>query len=307
MKTIPLNPYNITDLVITHADRKAADPRLFRIYTGLVRHLHDFAREVRLTEPELQAGRDFLNAAVRNTDVIPDGELHMLTDLLGLSELVELMADEQRGHATERNLEGPLYVPDPPWRGDAEPLGVDAAGDKLVVWGRVLEESGTPIVGAVVDAWQAASNGLYDIQDPKQPRGNFRGRYVTDAQGRYCIETIVPPGYLVPNQGPSGKLLRKLGRHPWRAGHIHFKLSAAAHEPLTTQLFIDRDPYLQSDTTFAVRNGILRLREMERVGDAGTAGSGEHVVYESEFDFVLARSTSAPRVLKPAAARVAAA
>ncbi len=235
MKTMPLNPYNITDLVVAHADRKAADPRLFRIYTGLVRHLHDFARELRLTEPELQAGRNFLNAAVRATDAIPAGELHMLTDLLGLSELVELMADESRGRATERNLEGPLYTPNPPWRGDGEPLGVDEAGNKLVIWGRVLDTRGVPITGAVVDAWQAASNGLYDIQDAQQPRGNFRGRYRTDGRGRWCIETVVPPGYLVPDQGPSGELLRKLGRHPWRAGHIHFKLSAAGHEPLTAQ------------------------------------------------------------------------
>lgn len=295
---ISLNAHNITDHVIAHADRKLADARLFRIYTGLVRHLHDFAREVRLTEPELQAGRDFLNAAVRTTDVIPDGELHMLTDLLGLSELVELMADEHRGRATERNLEGPLYTPDPPWRGDGEPLGVDDAGDQLVVRGRVLDEHGEPIAGAVVDAWQAASNGLYDIQDPQQPHGNFRGRYVTDIQGLYRIETIVPPGYLVPNQGPSGELLRKLGRHPWRAGHIHFKLSAAAYEPLTTQLFIDRDPHLQSDTTFAVRTGILTLREVARGPDNRAPDNAGKVVYESEFDFVLARCVNAPQSLK---------
>jgi hydroxyquinol 1,2-dioxygenase len=291
MKT-PLNAYNITDQVIRHADRKRADPRLFQIYSAFIRHLHDFAREVRLTEPELQAGRNFLNAAVRNTTVIPDGELHMLTDLSGLSELVELMADEGRGSATERNLEGPLYVADAPWRADGEPLGVDDNGDKLVLWGHVRDDRGAPIAGAVVDAWQAASNSLYDIQDPQQPRGNFRGRYITDAQGRYTIETIVPPGYRVPDEGPSGDLLRRLGRHPWRAGHIHFKLSAPAHQALTTQLFIDRDPHLESDTTFAVRSGLLQLRALGASEPQGAA-------YESRFDFVLARSVGAPEGLKP--------
>jgi hydroxyquinol 1,2-dioxygenase len=288
----PLNAYNVTDRVIRHADRQRADPRLFQVYSAFIRHLHDFAREVRLTETELQAGRDFLNAAVRNTTVIPDGELHMLTDLSGLSELVELMADEGRGPATERNLEGPLYVAEPPWRADGEPLGIDDDGDKLVVSGHVRDERGAPIAGAVVDAWQAASNGLYDIQDPQQPRGNFRGRYITDAQGRYAIETIVPPGYRVPDDGPSGELLRRLGRHPWRAGHIHFKLSAPAHRPLTTQLFVDRDPHLASDTTFAVRSGLLQLQTLG-------ADPSQASAYESRFDFVLARAAGAPEVLKP--------
>lgn len=278
--TMPLNAYNITDQVVCHADRKRADPRLFQVYASFVRHLHDFAREVRLTEAELQTGRDFFNRVVQTTDVIPAGELHMLTDLLGLSELVELMADEGRGRATERNLEGPLYVRNPQWRASGEPLGVDAAGDTLLLSGHVLDERGIPLAGAVVDAWQAASNGLYDIQDPTQPAGNFRGRYRCDAQGRYAISTIVPPGYRVPDRGPSGALLRQLGRHPWRAGHIHFKVSAPGHRELTTQLFIDRDAHLQSDTTFAVRSGILALQLQN--------DDPKHR-YLSGFDFALAR------------------
>ncbi len=287
-----LNAHNITDLVVRHADRQVADARLFQVYASAVRHLHDFVREVRLSEPELQAGRDFINAAVRSTQVIPAGELHMLTDLLGVSELVELMADAGRDGLTERNLEGPLYVADPPWRAAGEALGTDHHGDKLLLSGRVLDEFGAPINGAVVDVWQAAANGLYDIQDPSQPRGNFRGRYATDLLGRWHFETVVPPGYRVPDSGPSGELLRKLGRHPWRAAHIHFKLSAPGHETLTTQLFIDRDEHLHSDTTFAVRTGLLVLREQRDAAlpPAGSDAQARKPVYESTFDFLLARS-----------------
>jgi protocatechuate 3,4-dioxygenase beta subunit len=273
-----INSYNITDHVIRHADRKKASPRLFEIYSSMVRHLHDFVREVRLSDTELQAGRDFINRLVRATEVIPDGELHMMTDLLGVSELVELIADEGKGVATERNLLGPLYVPNPPWRAKGEPLGMDANGEALLLTGRVLDPHKRPVAHAVVDVWQAASNGLYDIQDPAQPAGNFRGRYRTDTHGAYEIPTVVPPGYLVPNSGPGGELLRRLGRHPWRAAHIHFKLSAAGFEPLTTQLFIDRDPHLASDTTFAVRSAVLQLQP-----------ASSSAPCTAEFDFVLKR------------------
>jgi hydroxyquinol 1,2-dioxygenase len=276
-----LNIHNITELVIRHADRAKTEPRLFQLYASLVRHLHDFVREVRLSESELQRGREFINRVTQPSAQMPAGELHMLTDLLGASELVELLADEGRGEATERNLEGPLYVANPPWRQQGAALGVDASGDPLTVGGCVLDDRGRPIAAAIVDVWQAASNGLYDIQDSAQPAGNFRGRFATDSDGRYSFATVVPPGYRVPDAGPSGEMLRQLGRHPWRAGHIHFKLSAADHEPLTTQLFIDRDPYLGSDTTFAVRSAVLALRP--RSDAPGFA---------AEFDFVL-RSRSA--------------
>jgi hydroxyquinol 1,2-dioxygenase len=276
-----INSHNITDHVIRHADRRKAPPRLFEIYSSAVRHLHDFAREVRLSESELQAGRDFLNQLVRATDVIADGELHMMTDLLGVSELVELMADEGAGRVTERNLLGPLYVPNAPWRSMGEAMGVDPSGEALLLKGRVLSPHKRPVAEAVVDVWQVASNGLYDIQDPAQPAGNFRGRYRTNERGEYNITTVVPPGYRVPDTGPGGALLRRLGRHPWRAAHIHFKVSAPGFESLTTQLFIDRDPHLTSDTTFAVRSTVLQLKPAAESG-----------ISAAEFDFVLKRQSA---------------
>jgi catechol 1,2-dioxygenase/hydroxyquinol 1,2-dioxygenase len=117
-------------------------------------------------------------------------------------------------------------------------IGVDAEGEPLFLSGRVLDVNGEPIANALVDVWQPNSKGLYDIQDPSQPAGNFRGQFYTDGDGNYSFETIVPSGYNVPTSGFCGEVLRLLGRHTWRAAHIHFKLSATGYTPLTTQIFM---------------------------------------------------------------------
>lgn len=276
MKNITLD--NITQAVIDRGDRGASHPRLYEIYTSLITHLHAFAREVKLTEAELQQGRDFLNRASRHTQEIPDGEIHMLTDLIGLSELVELLHDN--GCGTEQNLEGPLYVPNSPMRMMGDRLGIDEEGETLLLSGYVLDVHKRAIANATIDVWQSNSQGLYDIQDPSQPKGNFRGRFRTGIDGSYTFETVVPKGYQVPASGPCGEVLQLLGRHTWRAAHIHFKVSAPGYQPLTTQIFIDGDAYLDSDTTFAVRTAIATLQK-HSVPDTLKP------FYTSEFDFVL--------------------
>ena len=283
MKPIAID--TITQAVIDHGDGGVTHPRLYEIYTSLVTHLHAFVREVNLTEPELQQGRDFLNRASRHMQEIPDGEIHMLTDLLGISELVELLQDTNGG-ATETNLQGPTYVPNPPQRCLGDRLGVDVEGEALFVSGRVQNVQGQAITNALVDVWQPGSKGLYDIQDPSQPAGNFRGQFRTNEDGNYSFETIVPNGYNVPATGPCGEALRLLGRHTWRAAHIHFKLSAPGYMPLTTQIFIDGDSHLESDTTFAVRSAIVKLQKHESA-DAVQAQQPSQPFYTTQFDFVL--------------------
>ncbi len=281
----PITIDTITQAVIDHGDSGATHPRLYEIYTSLVTHLHAFVREVNLTEPELQRGRDFLNRASHHTQEIPDGEIHMLTDLLGISELVELLQDANGG-ATEANLQGPTYVPNPPQRCLGDRLGIDVEGEPLFVSGRVFDVQGQAIANALIDVWQPSSKGLYDIQDPTQPTGNFRGQFRTHEDGKYTFETVVPNGYNVPATGPCGEALRLLGRHTWRAAHIHFKLSAPGYMPLTTQIFIDGDPHLESDTTFAVRSAIVKLQKHESA-DALQAKQPSQPFYTTEFDFVL--------------------
>lgn len=279
-----INLDTITASVINHGDGGKSHPRLYEIYTSLVQHLHDFVREVNLTESELQHGRDFLNQASRYTQEIPTGEIHMLTDLLGISELVELLHDTHLG--TEGNLAGPLYVPHAPERQMGDRLGIDPEGNPLFLSGRVLNLNGEPIANALMDVWQPNSKGLYDIQDPSQPTGNFRGRFITHADGKYTFETVVPMGYHVPVSGPCGDVLQLLGRHSWRAAHIHFKLNAPGYTPLTTQIYIAGDPHLDSDTTFAVRSAIVQLQKHEAPDELKEQNQSTPF-YTTKFDFVL--------------------
>jgi catechol 1,2-dioxygenase/hydroxyquinol 1,2-dioxygenase len=278
----------ITEAVINHGDHGKSHPRLYEIYTSLIQHLHNFVREVNLTESELQQGRNFLNQASHHTQEIPAGEIHLLTDLLGISELVELLHDAHRG--TESNLEGPVYVPNAPERQMGDRLGIDPEGDTLFLSGSVLDLNGQPIANALIDVWQANSKGLYDIQDSSHPQGNFRGRFKTEGSGKYTFETVMPIGYSVPVSGPSGELLRRLGRHSWRPGHIHFKVSAPEYTSLTTQIFMAGDPHLDSDTTFAVRSAIVQLQKHE-APDELKVHNQTKPFYTTEFDFVLKPAT----------------
>ncbi|WP_199197461.1 dioxygenase [Chroococcidiopsis sp. CCALA 051] len=271
---------NITQAVINHGDGGKAHPRLYEIYRSLIAHLHAFVKEVNLTEQELQLGRDFLNRASHHTQ-----EIHMLTDLIGISELVELLHDTN-GKATESNLEGPMYVLDAPERNMGDRLGIDKDGEPLIVSGYVLDLDGKPIADAIVDVWQPNSQGLYDLQDPSQPKDNFRGRLKTKVDGIYTFETVVPTGYHIPASGPCGEVLELLGRHTWRAAHIHFKLSAPGYTPLTTQIFIAGDPHIDSDTTFSVKTAIASLQKHDAVDEL--MASGRHVTfYTTNFNFVL--------------------
>lgn len=166
MQNITLD--TITEAVVNHGDRGKSNPRLYDIYTSLIHHLHDFVREIDLTESELQQGRDFLTQASHYTQEIPSGEIHLLTDLLGISELVELLQDAH--YSTESNLAGPLYVPNASERQMGDRLGIDLEGDPLFLSGRVLDTNGQPIANALIDVWQPNSQGLYDIQDSSQPQ-----------------------------------------------------------------------------------------------------------------------------------------
>lgn len=277
---------NITQAVINHGDGGKAHPRLYEIYANLVTHLHAFVRKVDLTEQELQIGRDFLTRASHHVKEMPNGEIHMLTDLLGISELVDLLHDANHGTATESNLEGPMYLPDAPEREMGDRLGMDEDGDTLFLSGYVLDLNSRPIANALIDVWQPNSRGLYDLQDKSQPQGNFRGRFRTKVDGRYKFETVVPVGYNVPASGPCGEVLRLLGRDTWRAAHIHFKLSAPGYTPLTTQIYIDGDSHIDSDTTFAVKSAIVKLQKHD-VPDDLKPRNRRTPFYTTDFNFVL--------------------
>ena len=250
---------DLTDEVLRRLEA-TPDPRLREVMQSLVRHLHAFAREVRLTDDEWMTGIRFLTDSGHITDDVRQ-EFILLSDTLGLSSLVDLInhgADEPG--PTEPTILGPFYVPGSPERAfDESMVEYDDGGEPAVLVGRVLSADGTPIPGAELDAWQNAATGFYAVQQPDvQPATNLRGRYRTDAEGRFRIRTVRPVPYPIPHDGAVGRLLTDTGRHPWRAAHVHLIVSAEGFEPVVTHVFDRSSAYLDSDTVFGVKDSLVR-------------------------------------------------
>ena len=248
----------LTDEVVARLDA-TPDARLREVMQSLVRHLHAFAKDVRLTDEEWLQGIRFLTATGHMCDDVRQ-EFILLSDTLGFSSLVDLINhSDVETLATEPTILGPFYVPESPWREFGESMvEYDDGGEATLLRGVVKSDDGTPIAGAVVDVWQNAATGFYAVQQPGvQPPTNLRGRYRTDDAGRFEIRTVRPVPYPIPNDGPVGHLLRDTGRHEWRAAHIHVKASADGYEPLTSHIFDRRSDYLDSDTVFGVKDSLI--------------------------------------------------
>jgi protocatechuate 3,4-dioxygenase beta subunit len=273
----PMTEHALTGEVIR---RLAATPdeRLRTVMQALVRHLHAFVTEVRLTDADWAAGIRFLTE-VGQLSGQSRQEFVLLSDTLGVSTLVDLVnhggEDEQ---LTETTILGPFYVPDSPWRDlGASMVEYDDGGEPAVLRGTVRSLSGQPIAGATLDVWQNAATGYYAVQQPDvQPATNLRGRYRSDADGRFHIRTVRPVPYPIPDDGPVGKLAAATGRHPWRAAHIHAIVSANGYLPVVTHVFDSQSDYLDSDAVFGVKQSLIR----DFVPD-------EEGVLECEHDFVL--------------------
>lgn len=233
------------------------DPRLREIMTALVRHLHDFARDVSLTQEEWAAAIGFLTA----TGQMCDGkrqEFILLSDTLGLSMLVDALNSKRSGRQTPSTVLGPFYVEGAPLLPMGSDIGAKTqGGEPTIVTGRVLDDAGQPIAGATLDVWQTAPNGLYDVQDAQQPEFNLRGRFMTSADGAFHFRTVKPVSYPVPTDGPVGRMLLALGRHPYRPAHLHFIVFAPGFETLTTHIFVRGDRYLDSDAVFGVKDALI--------------------------------------------------
>ncbi|MGX1911553.1 intradiol ring-cleavage dioxygenase [Streptomyces phaeochromogenes] len=234
------------------------DPRLRELLTGLIRHLHDFARETRLTQEEWERAIGFLTATGQTcTDTRQ--EFILLSDVLGLSMLVETLNADRGPGATESTVLGPFHMTESPARELGADIDLVGSGEPCVVSGRVLSQDGTPLPGAVLDVWQADTDGFYDVQQPDlQPPGNGRGLFTADAAGRFWFRTCVPSPYPIPTDGPVGDLLRATGRHAYRPAHIHFIATAEGHAPVTTHIFVAGSDYLDSDAVFAVKHSLVQ-------------------------------------------------
>ena len=230
--------------------------RLKQVTRGLIRHLHDFVREVRPAPEEWMEAIRFLTATGHKSDGNRQ-EFILLSDVLGVSMLVDAVNHDSPRGVTESTVLGPFHVEGAPFLTMGANISHGRGGEPVVVSGTVRSIEGDPIRGAVLDVWQTAANGLYNVQDPKQPEMNLRGKFRTGPKGTFEFRTIKPVSYPIPTDGPAGILLKNMGRHPFRPAHIHFIISAKGYEPLTTHLFVKGDPYLKSDAVFGVKPSLI--------------------------------------------------
>jgi hydroxyquinol 1,2-dioxygenase len=264
------------------------DPRLKQIMLALIKHLHEFVKDVELTEAEWFQAIEILTEAGKMCSDKRQ-EFILFSDTLGVSMVVDLIGHRKPEGATESTVFGPFHrlgSPDMPPGGNIAHR--DMTGIPALVGGRVLNLDGKPIAGAVLDVWQTQSNGLYDSQDANVDGLHMRGRFTTDSEGRYLIRTVQPVNYPIPSDGPVGAMLKATGRHPWRPAHIHFVVLAEGYEAVTTHIFDRTDPYLASDAVFAVKDSLICdfVRHETPTLEAAKLGIAGPVLI-ADFDFVL--------------------
>ena len=264
------------------------DPRLRQIMLSLIGHLHAFVKEVELTEAEWFQAIEILTEAGKMCSDKRQ-EFILFSDTLGVSMVVDLLDHRKPDGATESTVFGPFHrlgSPEMPAGGNIAHR--DHTGTPALVSGRVLDLDGNPVAGAVLDVWQAQTNGLYDSQDQELDGLHMRGKFHSDAEGRYLIRTVLPVNYPIPSDGPVGRMLKAAGRHPWRPAHIHFVVSAEGYEPVTTHIFDRTDEYLASDAVFAVKDSLICdfARREKAEGDAARLGIAPPY-YTTQFDFRL--------------------
>jgi hydroxyquinol 1,2-dioxygenase len=265
----------------------AADPRLREVLGSLVRHLHGFVREVEPTFEEWERAIGFLTATGQKCDDTRQ-EFILLSDVLGVTMLVDAINHRTATEATDSTVLGPFHMVASPRRELGDTIDLVATGEPCVVTGRVLSLDGSPLAGALVDVWQADDHGFYDVQQPgAQPQGNGRGLFTCDDDGGFWFRTVTPSAYPIPTDGPVGRILTATGRHPYRPAHIHFIVAADGHLPVTTHIFVAGSPYLDSDAVFAVKQRLIT--DFARVDDPDQAAAFgvEAPFRHAQFDVVL--------------------
>ena len=248
---------NLTEIVLEEYGSKTEDPRSRQIITSLIKHVHAFVKDVELTEEEWFKAIMFLTRTGQTCDDKRQ-EFILLSDVLGVSMLVDAINHPKSGKGTESTVLGPFYVSGAPeYENGASIIKQQYASEVALVQGKVTDPDGNPIAGAKLDVWQTAANGYYDVQDQSMPENNMRGIFTTDAEGNYIFVTEKPLSYSIPTDGPVGDLLRTSSRHGMRPAHIHFIVSADGYESLTTHVFSDGDEYLDSDAVFATKSSLI--------------------------------------------------
>jgi len=269
-----LDEHTITQAVLDRFSN-TPDPRLKQIIFSLVQHLHDFAREVRLTEEEWLEGIQFLTRAGHMTDDKRQ-EFILLSDTLGLSMLTVAMNNAKPDGCTEATVVGPFHVENAPHYNLGDDVGNGAIGTPCFVKGTIKGLGGEPVPGAHIEVWQSDEEGMYDVQKKGLDHAQGRGVLMADAQGQYYFRSILAVAYPIPHDGPVGDMLTATKNHPWRPAHLHFMIKAPGYESLITHVFRHDDQYLDSDAVFGVRQSLIT--------DWVKQPNGEYLL---EFNFVL--------------------
>lgn len=254
------------------------DPRIAEVMSCLIKHLHAFIKEIHLSQQEWEIAIEQLTAVGK---ICSDErqEFILLSDVLGASMLVDAINNRRPPEATQNTVLGPFYVANAPVRAMGDDISLDGKGDSCLFTGRVIDLEGNPVEGACIDIWSDNADGFYDVQQPGiQPKWNNRGRFFTGKDGFYSFRGIKPVSYPIPDDGPVGKLLALIGRHPYRPAHMHYMVTAPGFQKIVTHTFVGNDTYIESDTVFGVKSTLIA--PYEPLENAQT-------LWHSPFDFVM--------------------
>ncbi|WP_227287685.1 iron-containing alcohol dehydrogenase [Boseongicola sp. H5] len=273
---------------IVTARNEATNVRLGQVMEAITRHLHGAVKEIEPTQDEWMQAIQFLTKTGHACNDWRQ-EFILLSDVLGVSMLVDAINNRKPTGASESTVLGPFHVDGAPELEMGADICLDQKGEPMLVRGRILDTAGKPVNGAKIDVWQANDEGFYDVQQKGfQPEFNLRGVFRTGDDGQYWFRGVKPKNYPIPDDGPVGQLLKKLGRHPYRPAHLHYIIEAAGYEALITHIFDPDDPYIHSDAVFGVKESLLAsfrlIEDADAVEQSGLSGP----FYLVEHDFVLA-------------------
>lgn len=274
--------------VVVARNSNAKDARLKEVMEVITRKLHEAVKEITPTEDEWLEAIMFLTKTGQICDDVRQ-EYILLSDILGVSMLVDAIQSRRPSGATENTVLGPFHVDGAPEMEMGSDICLDAKGEPMFVHGQVRAIDGTPLEGVRIDVWQANDEGFYDVQQRGiQPEFNLRGVFKTGSDGRYWFKAIKPKFYPIPNDGPVGQLLEKLGRHPNRPAHFHYIITLDGYQKVTTHIFDPDDQYINSDAVFGVKESLMaEFKPVADMAKAETLGfTGPY--FDVEHDFVLA-------------------
>ncbi|MEM8986925.1 MAG: intradiol ring-cleavage dioxygenase [Pseudomonadota bacterium] len=276
------------DIVIAR-NVDADNGRLAECVNILVKHMHAAVREMEPTQDEWMVAIQFLTQTGHMCNEWRQ-EFILLSDVLGVSMLVDAIVNRKPSGATQSTVLGPFFREKAPPLAHGADICLDGKGEPMVVRGRVLNVDGEPVEVAILNVWQANEDGFYDVQQQGiQPDFNLRGLFHTDEKGAFWFKGAKPKYYPIPNDGPVGKLLEALGRGPWRPSHLHFMIEADGYDRLITHLFDRTDPYIATDAVFGVKQELIvdyeRIEDPVQIQQYGYDGP----FYFIEYDFVLSK------------------